>query len=277
MAENRSPDITTLTVQLLSAFVSKNEVSIDGLADLIKSTRAALMQELAEPSAAGEPEYAPAVSIRKSLSSPDHILSLIDGKPYRTLKRHLAANGLTEKEYRTRYNLPPSYPMVAPNYSQMRRAVAQNNGLGKKTGREIAASEKAVEAVAPLPSNIAEPLKRKNPTKPTSKKDSNKAAAGNPETASRRAASVEAKAARSPRKKLSMFRSNGSEETPTTVDAQSSAATQAPSIPSNAKPKTVANIPTRGKDMTKAKSAKSAIKAAGAHLGNETGKNNNQS
>ncbi len=28
-------------------------------------------------------EHTPAVTVRKSLSSPDHIISLIDGKPYR--------------------------------------------------------------------------------------------------------------------------------------------------------------------------------------------------
>ncbi|WP_416366159.1 MucR family transcriptional regulator [Sphingomonas aerolata] len=58
--------------------------------------------------------YEPAVTVRKSLASPDHIISLIDGKPYRTLRRHLASNGLTPEEYRARYNLKADYPMVAP-------------------------------------------------------------------------------------------------------------------------------------------------------------------
>ena len=38
---------------------------------------------------------APAVSVRKSLASKDVIISLIDGKPYKSLKRHLAGHGLT--------------------------------------------------------------------------------------------------------------------------------------------------------------------------------------
>ncbi|KQN74559.1 transcriptional regulator [Sphingomonas sp. Leaf67] len=85
-------------------------------------------------------EYTPAVSVRKSLASPDHILSMIDGKPYRTLRRHLSSNGLTADEYRKRYNLKADYPMVAPTYSESRRAMAKTIGLGRKP-RGAAASE----------------------------------------------------------------------------------------------------------------------------------------
>ena len=133
MADEANTDITALTVQLLSAFVSNNVVPSEGLADLIKTTRSALTEDLTAPAsdtAAQGP--APAVSIRKSLASPDHILSLIDGKPYKTLKRHLATHDLTPEQYRERYNLPKSYPLVAPSYSEARRAVAEKLGLGKK-------------------------------------------------------------------------------------------------------------------------------------------------
>nr|WP_087575630.1 MucR family transcriptional regulator [Sphingomonas sp. CDS-1] len=137
MAEDNQTDVTALTVQLLSAFVSNNEVSSDSLADLIKTTRAALTEDLAPPAPATAPDYVPAVSVRKSLASREHILSLIDGKPYKTLKRHLATHGLTEKDYRARYNLPASYPMVAPGYSEARRAVAQKLGLGRKSANGL--------------------------------------------------------------------------------------------------------------------------------------------
>ncbi len=66
-------------------------------------------------------DYTPAVSVRKSLASKDHIISMIDGKPYKTLRRHLATNGLTPEEYRERYNLKADYPMVS---RPIRRAVA---------------------------------------------------------------------------------------------------------------------------------------------------------
>jgi predicted transcriptional regulator len=80
------------------------------------------------------PDYAPAVSVRKSLASKDHIISLIDGKPYKTLRRHLSTNGLTPEEYRARYGLKADYPMVAEAYSQQRRDMAKKIGLGRKPG-----------------------------------------------------------------------------------------------------------------------------------------------
>lgn len=77
--------------------------------------------------------FTPAVSVRKSLASPEHILSLIEGEPYKTLKRHLASHGLTPEQYRERYKLPSTYPLVAQSYSDARRAVVRKVGLGKKS------------------------------------------------------------------------------------------------------------------------------------------------
>ena len=79
-------------------------------------------------------EYTPAVSVRKSLASKDHIISMIDGKPYKTLRRHLATHGMTPVEYRERYGLKADYPMVAETYSESRRAMAKKIGLGRKPG-----------------------------------------------------------------------------------------------------------------------------------------------
>lgn len=79
-------------------------------------------------------DYIPAVTVRKSLASKDHIISLIDGKPYKTLRRHLSGHGLTPEEYRERYNLRADYPMVSENYSETRRAMAKKIGLGRKPG-----------------------------------------------------------------------------------------------------------------------------------------------
>jgi predicted transcriptional regulator len=83
-----------------------------------------------------EQEHVPAVSVRKSLASRDHIISMLDGKPYKTLTRHLSANGLTPDGYRARYNLPKGYPMTAPAYSEQRREMAKKLGLGRKPGQK---------------------------------------------------------------------------------------------------------------------------------------------
>jgi predicted transcriptional regulator len=83
-------------------------------------------------------EHTPAVSVRRSLASKDHIISMIDGKPYKTLKRHLAGHGLTPAQYRERYGLKSDYPMVAENYAEMRRGLAKKIGLGRKPGAKVA-------------------------------------------------------------------------------------------------------------------------------------------
>ncbi len=130
---DQSQDVTALTVQLLSAYLSNNSVGAGELADLIRTTRSALVESAVPAVAEETPEtFTPAVSVRKSVGSPEHILSLIDGKPYKTLKRHLASHGLTPDDYRSRYNLPASYPLVAPEYAARRRAVAQKIGLGSR-------------------------------------------------------------------------------------------------------------------------------------------------
>ena len=77
-------------------------------------------------------QFIPAVAVRKSLASKDYILSLIDGKPYRTLRRHIGAHGLTPSEYRRRYGLNFDYPMVAPSYRENRIDLAKKHGLGRK-------------------------------------------------------------------------------------------------------------------------------------------------
>lgn len=94
-------------------------------------------------------EFTPATTARRSLSSREHIISLIDGKPYRTLRRHLSTNGLTPEQYRERYNLKADYPMVAPAYSEVRRSMAHKIGLGQKGRAAKASAPSEVPAAAP--------------------------------------------------------------------------------------------------------------------------------
>lgn len=98
----------------------------------------------AAPAAEPAPEHIPAVPVRSSVK-PDYIISLIDGRKLKSLKRHLSVNGMTPKEYRERYGLKSDYPMVAANYAAQRREVAKKIGLGRG-GR---GGQKAVEATSP--------------------------------------------------------------------------------------------------------------------------------
>ena len=71
-----------------------------------------------------------------------------DGKPYKTLRRHLAGHGLTPDDYRQRYGLKADYPMVAESYSQARRDMAKKIGLGRKPGGRTAAAAPSDEGAA---------------------------------------------------------------------------------------------------------------------------------
>jgi len=71
------------------------------------------------------------VSIKDSLASDEHILSMLDGKPYKVLKRHIRSHGMDPDEYRRRFGLPSDYPMVAKNYSKRRSSMARDSGLGR--------------------------------------------------------------------------------------------------------------------------------------------------
>ncbi|NWK95896.1 MucR-family transcriptional regulator [Sphingobium lactosutens] len=177
MSDTEKPDYTTLTVQLLSAYVANNLVPSNELAALIQSTRSALIEEKAQVEVE-VPEHTPAVSIRKSLASREHVISLIDGRPYKTLKRHLAANGLTPDEYRARFGLPKSYPMVAPGYSEQRRAVAQKIGLGQRGS----AAQAAAQTSAPSNKVEAASLSLTAPEKSSTRKNRSKTAAPGADT-----------------------------------------------------------------------------------------------
>ena len=127
-----SPDITTLTSNIVSAYVANNSVGVEKLPELINSVRDALGQST---SASVEPEGVdrkPAVPIKKSVT-PDYIFCLEDGKRFKSLKRHLRTSyNLSPEEYRERWRLPASYPMVAASYAAARSNLAKASGLGKR-------------------------------------------------------------------------------------------------------------------------------------------------
>lgn len=112
-----------------------------------------------EEQAPARQEFPPAVSVRKSLASPDHIISMVDGKPYRTLRRHLSRHGLTPEQYRERYGLKPDYPMTAQSSSQERREMAHKIGLGRKS--RDGAEERGADAGAPATARPASGRKKK--------------------------------------------------------------------------------------------------------------------
>ncbi len=138
--ENES--LIALTAGIVSAHVSNNSVSTNDVGTLIQSVYTAL-QALGAPAPAPEAEKLKgAVSVRASVK-PDHLVSMIDGKPYKTLRRHLSRHGYTPESYREAFGLAGDYPMVAANYAEHRRALAHKIGLGRKRVEEPAAAPAA--------------------------------------------------------------------------------------------------------------------------------------
>ena len=125
-------DIVALVADIVSAFVSHNSVTQADLPALIANTHAALTGLGQAPAPVQEERAAPAVSIKKSIT-PDFLICLEDGKKFKSLKRHLrTAFDMTPDQYRSKWNLPPDYPMVAPNYAEARSQLAKKMGLGQQ-------------------------------------------------------------------------------------------------------------------------------------------------
>lgn len=138
--------LITLTADIISAHVSNNSVSTGDIASLIRNVHGAL-QALGTRAVPEEEKPKGAVSIRASIK-PDHLVSMIDGKSYKMLKRHLSLNGYTPESYREAFGLPRDYPMVAAAYAQQRRTLAKTIGLGRKPGN-APASEPAAKTPKP--------------------------------------------------------------------------------------------------------------------------------
>ena len=129
-----------LTADIVSAYVGNNPLPASGLPDLIASVSASV-RKLGSAAPVESPALNPAVNPKRSVF-PDHIVCLEDGKKFKSLKRHLMTDhGLSPEEYRGKWGLPSDYPMVAPNYSATRSALAKSSGLGRKPAVPAAAAK----------------------------------------------------------------------------------------------------------------------------------------
>ena len=164
----QQPEFIDLAADIVSAYVSKNSVPVVELPGLIAAVHASL-SGLGQPAATPVEDHklTPA-QIRKSVT-PDALISFIDGKPYKSLKRHLTSNGLTPDAYRQKYGLPRDYPMIAANYAAQRSEIAKSLGLGQLR-RDRAEAKKAAEKraepdpVVTAPAD-AKPARRGQPKK----------------------------------------------------------------------------------------------------------------
>ena len=107
-----------LAADIVSAYVSNNSVRPNELPDLIASIHGTLAKLANGTNQQPAEELKPPVPIKKSIT-PDFIISLEDGKPYKTLKRHLRrAHNISPEGYRAKWGLPSDYPPARPVLQQ---------------------------------------------------------------------------------------------------------------------------------------------------------------
>ena len=132
-----SAELRDLVADVAAAYFSSAHVPVSEIANVIGQIAGALASISAEAmtaqaAPAASPARPTAAMIRKSVTR-EAVVSFEDGRSYRTLRRHLAARGLTPEQYREKWGLPFDYPMVAPAYSEARSAMAKTIGLGRVT------------------------------------------------------------------------------------------------------------------------------------------------
>lgn len=147
---------------IVSAHVSNNSVAMADVPTLISSVFSSL-SSLGQPATPVEEPRTPAVSVRSSIK-PEALTCLDCGAKMKMLKRHIATDhALTPAQYRERWNLPASYPMVAADYSAKRKALALSIGLGRKPGQKAKLASKGAAKAKPAAS-IATPAAAKKPS-----------------------------------------------------------------------------------------------------------------
>lgn len=129
-------NLLRLTTDVVAAYVSNNPLPTGQLPVIIATVYESLSTLNDDPAqAAPVEELKPAVPIRKSVTD-EYLICLEDGKKLKMLKRHLRSTyNMSPDDYRTKWNLPLDYPMVAPDYAKQRSAFAKQIGLGRTAGR----------------------------------------------------------------------------------------------------------------------------------------------
>ncbi|GHE47989.1 transcriptional regulator [Camelimonas fluminis] len=116
--------LINLTARIVAAYIQNNAIDRSQVTEIISSVHASL-NKISGAKVEAQEQQKPAISIRNSIT-PDYIICLEDGKKFKIMKRHLTTvYGMTPAEYRRKWNLPPDYPMVAPNYAKSRSEYAR--------------------------------------------------------------------------------------------------------------------------------------------------------
>jgi predicted transcriptional regulator len=143
-------ELLKLTAQIIISHASMSELTPSELVAEIRDVYnllASLEAGVPVPEAvAGAPEKAKEVIVKKppvpldEIVKEKYVICLECNKKMRTLKAHLRkAHHLTPAEYYRRYGLDPKkFPLVCKEYSEQRRKLAKEKGLGERGFRRKA-------------------------------------------------------------------------------------------------------------------------------------------
>ena len=137
MQDEQQPGLVGLSAEIVSAYVAKNHIQTSEIPQLIASVHDAL-RNVAKP--APQPEkHEPPVLINKTIR-PDYIISLEDGRQYKSLKRHLSSRGLTRSSIE-RSGFTTRLSDGRGQLRQARSELAKAIGLGQKRREEASGQE----------------------------------------------------------------------------------------------------------------------------------------
>lgn len=138
--------ILEMAAEIVAAHASTTSMTkeelVAELSELHKTLSALEKGEEVAAAASEEEAAAPAISRKKAFGK-DKVVCMICGKGMKTLARHLkTAHGMTPAEYRKQFDIPRTQPLAARNYSESRRQMAVERGLGENLAKARAAKAK---------------------------------------------------------------------------------------------------------------------------------------
>jgi predicted transcriptional regulator len=143
MSEAKRVD-SSLVTEIVRGYVANNTIAAGELPNLIATVHRSLAG-LGAPAETPAPN--PAVAINRSFGS-DFVVCLECGWRGQMIRRHLTtAHNLSPREYRSKWGLKGTHPLVAPAYTKRRSALAKELGLG----RSLRPAEVASQPPAPAP------------------------------------------------------------------------------------------------------------------------------
>jgi predicted transcriptional regulator len=140
-----------LTAKIVSAHVTNRHMTADALLQELQKVHVAL--KALENGASVDAEPPKPLTVKQAFKK-DEVICMICGKGgFKTLKRHLIqAHDLKPGQYRKRFNIPSSLSLTAKSYSESRKQMAIDKGLGEGLAKARALrSAKSKEKKAPVP------------------------------------------------------------------------------------------------------------------------------